>query len=433
MVARASPPALDPEPLDAADPLAAFRDRFVFAEPQLVYFDGNSLGRLPKATADRLASVIGDGWGRELIRGWDHWLAEPERVGDRLAAAVLGVGPGQVIVSDSTTVNLYKLAAAALAARPNRRVVVTDRANFPTDRYVLEGLAEARQGLEIAWLDCDPVDGPLPEDVAAALDAHDGDVALVTLSHVNYRSAAIADMAAITVLAHRAGALTLWDLSHSAGSIVVDLEGAGVDLAVGCTYKYLNAGPGAPAWLFVRRSLQGELRNPIQGWFGRRDQFAMGQGYEPEPGIRAWLTGTPGIPAIVAVDEGVALVEEAGIGRIRDKGIALTEYAIALHDAWLAPLGFELGSPRESARRGAHVAVRRADARDLTAALVGADVVPDFREPDSIRLGLSPLTTSFADVHRGLERIRDLAMRSAGRPGPRDATGIGRGRHTVRR
>lgn len=399
---------LDPEPLDAADPLAPFRNRFVFSDPEIVYLDGNSLGRLPVATAARLTGVVAEEWGGELIRGWGRWLDEALRIGDRLAGAVLGARPGEVVVSDSTSVNFYKLALAALNARPGRRVVVTDRPNFPTDRYVLEGLARDRD-LEIEWLDPDPVDGPQPAEVASAIASHPGDVALVTLSHVNYRSAAIADMAAITALAQDAGALSLWDLSHSAGSIEVDLEGAGADLAVGCTYKYLNGGPGAPAWLYVRGALQAELRNPIQGWFGQRDQFAMGQGYDPEPGIRSWLVGTPGIIGLAAVDEGVGLVAEAGIDRIRAKGIALTEYAIELFDARLAGLGFTLGSPRDPTRRGAHVAIRHADARSMTADLIRGGIIPDFREPDSIRLGLSPLTTSFRDVATGIGRIADLA------------------------
>jgi kynureninase len=400
---------LDPAALDATDPLASFRDRFVFADPALVYLDGNSLGRLPRATVERLGSVAGDEWGGELIRAWDHWIDEPARVGDLLAGEILGARPGEVILSDSTTVNFYKLARAALAARPGRRIVITDRANFPTDRYVLEGLA-ADGSAEIAWLDPDPIEGPELDEIAAVLDEHPGDVALVTLSHVNYRSAAIADMAAITELAHAAGALVLWDLSHSAGSIEVDLEGSQVDLAVGCTYKYLNGGPGAPAWLYVRESLQAELRNPIQGWFGQRDQFAMGQGYEPRPDIGAWLTGTPGMLALAAAEVGIRLVTEAGMDRIRAKGIALTEYAVALVDDRLASHGVTLGSPREPARRGAHVAIRHPDARRLTAGLIDAGVVPDFRAPDSIRLGLSPLTTSFADVARGvaaLERVLD--------------------------
>jgi kynureninase len=406
-VSAVEPASLDPRPLDAADPLASFRDRFAISDPSLVYLDGNSLGMLPRATTDRLTRVGGEEWGGELIRGWDHWLDEPLRVGDRLAEAVLGAGPGEVVVSDSTTVNFYKLALAALDARPDRRTIITDRANFPTDRYVLEGLARQR-GLEIAWLDPDPIDGPQPADVEAATLAHRGDVALVTLSHVNYRSAAIADMAAITTLAHDAGAFALWDLSHSAGSIAVDLEASGADLAVGCTYKYLNGGPGAPAWLYVRRRLQGRLRNPIQGWFGQRDQFAMAQGYEPRPGIGAWLTGTPGILGLGAADEGIRLVAEAGIERIRAKGIALTEYAIALLETRLAPLGFGLGSPRDAARRGAHVAILHPDARRLTAALIDRGVIPDFREPDSIRFGLSPLTTRFRDVEAGVAALAAL-------------------------
>ncbi|HET9522493.1 MAG TPA: kynureninase [Candidatus Limnocylindrales bacterium] len=398
---------LDPGPLDAADPLASFRDRFVRPDPSLVYLDGNSLGRLPQAAAERVRAVVDDEWGRELIRGWDHWLDEPLRVGDLLAMEVLGARPGEVVVSDSTTVNFYKLAFAALAARPARPVVITDRANFPTDRYVLEGLA-AQRSLEIDWLEGDPVEGPQPDDVEAALARHPGTVALVTLSHVNYRSAAIADMAGITSLAHAAGALTLWDLSHSAGSIEVDLEAAGTDLAVGCTYKYLNGGPGAPAWLYVRERLQGELRNPIQGWFGQRDQFAMGQGYDPEPGIRSWLVGTPGILGLAAAEAGIRLVAEAGMAAIRAKGVALTEFAIALVDERLARLGFGVGSPREAARRGAHVAIRHLQANELTTALIARGVIPDFREPDSIRFGLSPLTTSFADVAAGVDALEAL-------------------------
>jgi kynureninase len=398
---------LDPEPLDAADPLASLRDRFVSHEPGLVYLDGNSLGRLPKATAARLAQFVDAEWGGELIRGWEHWIDEPLRVGDKIAAGILGARPGEVVVADSTTVNFYRLALAALEARPGRRIVVTDRPNFPTDRYVLEGLAASR-GLTIAWLDPDQVDGPSVADVAAALDAHPGEVALVSLSHVNYRSAAIADVAAITAAAHDVGALTVWDLSHSAGSIVVDLEGSGADLAVGCTYKYLNGGPGAPAWLYVRAARQAELRNPIQGWFGQRDQFAMGQGYDPAPGIRQWLVGTPGMIALAAVECGVDLTAEAGMARVRAKGVALTEYAIALFDARLAPLGFSLGSPRDSERRGAHVAIRHPEARRLTAGLIQSGVIPDFREPDSIRLGFSPLTTSFRDVATGFARIEEL-------------------------
>jgi kynureninase len=392
--------------LDAADPLASFRDRFVIAEPDLVYLDGNSLGRLPRATAARLQRVVGDEWGRELIRAWDHWIEEPGRVGD-LVAPLVGAAPGEVVVSDSTTVNFYKVALAALNARAGRRVVITDRDNFPTDRYVLEGLA-AERDLEIAWMDPDPVDGPTVDQVVAELEAHRGDVGLVTLTHVNYRSAAIAEMAAITAAAHDTGALVIWDLCHSAGAIEVDLTAAGADLAVGCTYKFLNGGPGSPAWLYVRRELQDELRNPIQGWFGQRDQFAMAQGYDPAAGITQWLTGTPSPIALAGAEEGVRLTADAGMARIRAKGVALTEFAIELVDARLRGLGFSVGSPRDSARRGAHVAIRHPDARRLTRSLIEHRVIPDFREPDTIRFGLSPLTTSFADVARGIDVLEQL-------------------------
>jgi kynureninase len=393
------------ERLDTDDPLGTFRDRFVVEDPAVIYLDGNSLGRLPRATAERLRQFVIDGWGVELVGGWDHWIDLPLEVGDRLASTLLGALPGEVAISDSTTVNLYKLATAAVRARPGRPVIVTDRDNFPTDRYVLEGVAAASGG-EIRWIEGDPVGGVDPADVEAVLG---DDVALVSLSLVNYRSAAIADNRAITRHAHDAGALTLWDLSHAVGVLPIELEATGVDLAVGCRYKYLNAGPGAPAFLYVRQSLQDELGNPIQGWFGQRDQFAMAQGYDPTPGIGAWLTGTPTVMALGAIDEGVRLIADAGIARIRAKAVALTDYAIALHDAWLAPLGFTLGSPREAARRGAHVAVRRVDGAALSDALSANGVVTDYREPDSIRLGLSPLTTRFADVREGIGRLRDLA------------------------
>jgi kynureninase len=401
------PPATDlaeAETLDAADELAGFRGRFVHLDPDLVYFDGNSLGRLPIATAEGLATVVAEGWGGELIRGWDHWLDLPLRVGDAIAGAVVGARDDEVAVTDSTTVNLFRLASAALDARPGRRTIAIARGEFPTDRYVVEGLARTRD-LRIHWIEPDPVEGVTSVDVDVALDE---DVALVILSHVNYRSASIAPMAEITEHARAAGALVLWDLSHAAGSIPIDLTRNGVDLAVGCTYKYLNGGPGAPAFLYVRRELQAELRPPIQGWFAQGDQFAMGPRFEPRGGIGGWLVGTPGILGLVGVETGVAMVAEAGIGRIRAKGIALTEYAIRLFDARLAPLGFELGSPRDPARRGAHVSIRRPDARGLLDRLIAAKVLPDFREPDSIRLGLSPLTTSFVEVRTGIERIVEV-------------------------
>jgi kynureninase len=395
---------LDPAALDAADPLARCIDAFAPAEPGVVYFDGNSLGRPTKVALERIAS-LGDAWAQRLIRGWDEgWLDLPLRVGDQLASGVLGARPGEVAVVDSTTVNLYRVASAALAARPECRTIVIERSEFPTDRYVAEGLARERD-LEIRWLDGDPIEGLSADEIARATRE---DAALLILSAVNYRSAAIVDMPAVTNRAREAGALVLWDLSHAAGSIPVDLEANGIDLAVGCTYKFLNGGPGAPAFLYVRCELQDELRPPIQGWFAQRDQFEMGPSFERAPGIAGWLVGTPSILALTAVQAGVELVAEAGIDAIRAKGIALTEYAIAIADEWLAPLGCSIGSPRDPARRGAQVGIRHPDARRLTAALIERGVIPDFRAPDTIRIGLAPLSTSFADVHRGLAELRKL-------------------------
>ncbi len=391
--------------LDAGDPLAGFRDRFAILDPSLVYLDGNSLGRPPIAALEAVARA-GRAWSEALIRGWtdEAWLDYPMRVGDRLATGVLGAAAGEVAVTDSTTVNLYRLAVAALEARRPRRTVVIERSEFPTDRYVVEGLARERD-LEIRWLEGDPVEGLSTSDIAQALD---GDVAVVILSAVNYRSAAILDIATVTSAARDVGALVIWDLSHAGGSIPVELGANRVDLAVGCTYKYLNGGPGAPGYLYVRRELQDELRPPIQGWFAQRDQFEMGPRFERRRGIGGWLVGTPGVLGLAAAEAGIELTAEAGIDRVRAKGIALTEYAIELLDAWLAPLGFSLGSPRDPARRGAHVSVRHAEAGALTARLIERSIIPDFRAPDSIRLGLSPLTTSFEDVHRGMASLREL-------------------------
>jgi kynureninase len=317
---------------------------------------------------------------------------------------LLGAAPGQVAVADSTTVCFYKLAAAALAARPDRSEIVTDTDNFPTDRYVLESLA-AQHGKRIVWIEADPHAGPDPDQVAAAVGS---DTALVTFSHVSYRSAYILDARAITAVAHAAGALALWDLSHSTGAIPVSLDADGVDLAVGCTYKYLNGGPGAPAYLYVSHRHQGELRQPIWGWLGRRDPFEMAAGYLPGEGIAGMLSGTPPVLALTAAAVGIDLVIEAGIDAIRAKSTALTEYAITLIDAWLAPLGAGVGSPRDPELRGSHVALVHPDARALSAQLIDGGVIVDFRTPDVIRLGLSPLTTRFTDVHDGVARVREL-------------------------
>jgi kynureninase len=396
--------------LDAADPLAPFRDRFLPAPDVVAYLDGNSLGRPPVVTAERLDRFVRDEWGARLIRGWSAegadgaWMEWPERVGDRLAAAALGAGPGQTVVADSTTVLLYKLARAAVDAHPERREIVLDSDNFPTDRYVLEGIA-AERGCELRWIDTDPVTGITPEQVAGVVGP---DTALVLFSQVAYRSGWMADAAAITAVAHDAGALALWDLSHSAGSVELELDAWGVDLAVGCTYKYLNAGPGSPAFGYVRRDLQDVLRQPIQGWMGRRDPFGMGPGYTPAAGLRSVVSGTPPVLAMVPLLAGLEMLEEAGIGAVRAKSQALTGFVLDLVDAWPASYGVRVVSPRDPARRGGHVTLRRTRFRAVLDRLWERGVIPDYREPDGIRIGPAPLSTSFAEVHRGLTVLREL-------------------------
>ncbi|HEY7598847.1 MAG TPA: aminotransferase class V-fold PLP-dependent enzyme, partial [Candidatus Limnocylindrales bacterium] len=297
---------------DTADQLRGLRDAFEIEPTGPIYLDGNSLGRLPRRTVERLERLIRDEWGTQLVGGWEEWIELPARVGDLIGRHFLGARRGEVVVSDSTTVNLYKLAAAALEARPGRHAIVATQDEFPTDRYVLEGLAAAR-GLELRLLETDAVEGVREEDIAAALSE---DVALVCLSLVNYRSSALADMAALNRLARAAGAMMLWDVSHAVGAVPIDLAASGTELAVGCTYKYLNGGPGAPAYLYVRSELQDELRPPIQGWFAQRDQFEMGPSFERRPGIAGWLVGTPPVFALTAAQAGIELVAEAGIGAI---------------------------------------------------------------------------------------------------------------------
>ncbi|WP_250007389.1 kynureninase [Actinoplanes sp. M2I2] len=397
----------DPAALDAADPLASYREEFLTPDDWDVisYLDGNSLGRPLKATAELMAEFIGRQWAGRLIRGWSEgWLEWPLTLGDRLGAIALGAAPGQTVVADSTTVLIYKLARAAVDARPGRRKVLLDTDNFPTDRYVLEGIA-AERGLTLEWISTSPEEGIHPSQVA---DVIDEDTALVLFSHVAYRSGWLADAAAISRIAHDAGALAMWDLSHSVGSVPIELDAWGADLAVGCTYKYLNGGPGAPAFAYLRQGLQEELRQPIHGWMGHRSSFEMGPGYEPAAGSRALLSGTPPILAMVPLHANLDMLESAGIEAVRAKSMRLTEYALELADEWLAPLGMTAGSPRDPERRGGHLTLRKAGSAELIGKLWTDGVIPDFRQPDGLRIGPAPLSTSFAEVHRGLSALRDL-------------------------
>ena len=388
--------------LDAADPLAALRDRFVAAPGVTAYLDGNSLGRPLAGTAEAMAAFVTEQWGGRLIRGWDEsWMAEPQRLGDAIGRVALGAAPGQVLIGDSTTVLLYKAARAAVAARPGRREIVLDAANFPTDRYLLAGIAE-ETGCRLVVLEPPDDAGVTPDDVAAAVGP---DTALVLLSHVAFRSAYVADAAAITRIVHDAGALVLWDLSHSTGAVPVELDAWGADLAAGCTYKYLNGGPGSPAFVYVASRLQSELRQPIQGWLGTADPFRMGERYEPSDGVRRFTSGTPPVLGMLPIGRMVALVEEAGLAAVRAKSVALTSFAIEVWERLLEPEGVRLRSPREPERRGSHVMLAHPAFADLVGRLWARGVIPDFRPPDGLRIGLSPLSTSFAEVLAGLSAV----------------------------
>jgi kynureninase len=391
--------------LDAADPLREFRDRFAIGSDPIAYLDGNSLGRPPKATLQRIRHVVESQWADRLIRGWsEHWMELPTRVGDRLGDVVLGAAPGQTVLADSTSVNLYKLLHAACTLRPDRTEIVIDDTNFPTDRYIVEAVA-AERDRTVRWIAKTSMDGVTEEDLASVLGPS---TAAVVLCHVDYRSSAVADLAGLTRMIHDAGALAVWDVCHSAGVLSIEVDAADVDFAVGCTYKFLNAGPGAPAFLYVADRHLADARQPIAGWIGAEDVFAMAPAYEPAVGIRRMLSGTPNVVGIAAVEEGVRLVAEAGLDRIRHKGSALTELVVGLVDEWLAPAGAELLSPRDATRRGCHVIVHHRDAEAVTERLIGKGVIPDFRNPGLIRLGLSPLTTSYAEAWTGLDVMRGI-------------------------
>lgn len=391
--------------LDARDPLAAFRSEFVLPEGVLAYLDGNSLGRPLRVTRDRLAGFVEGAWAERLIRAWDEeWMDRPTAVGDLIGRTVLGAGPGQTLVGDSTTVLLYKLVRAAVDARPDRVEIIADTENFPTDRFVLAAVA-AETGRTIRWIEPDPAAGVQEAEVAELLSDR---TALVALSHVAYKSAHLADLPGITAAAHRAGALVLWDLSHSAGVVETGLDDADADLAVGCGYKFLNGGPGAPAYAYVARRLQDELTQPIPGWMGHAEPFAMGGAYEPASGIRRFLSGTPPILAMIPMEDMLALIEKAGLPALREKSVRLTEYAITVADEVLAPLGVTVASPRDADRRGAHVTLEHDAMRPVVEQLWRRGVIPDFRPARGLRVGLSPLSTSFGELATALAHVEQL-------------------------
>jgi kynureninase len=394
------------EELDSHDPLAHYRHHFIGSDTPVSYLDGNSLGRPLKRTADDVAAFIRDDWGGRLIRSWDErWLAMPQAIGDQLGRTVLGAAPGQTIIADSTTVVLYKLIRAALAAvaDPDRNELVLDTENFPTARYLVEGIA-LEEGLTLRWIQADPAAGVTVDQVREATGPR---TAVVLLSQIAYRSGHLADLPAITAAVHDAGAVVVWDLCHSAGSVEIGLDDAGVDFAAGCTYKYLNGGPGSPAFAYVNHRHLPSLNQPIWGWMGRKDAFEMAAGYEPAAGIRGFLSGTPAIFGMIAMQGTLDLIEEASMAAIREKSEELTAFAVEVFDSLLSPLGAELATPRDPARRGSHITVDHPGFTKATVeALWDGDVIPDFRAPHGIRVGLSPLSTSFREVLQGMEAMR---------------------------
>ncbi len=392
--------------LDAKEPLAKYRDEFMIVDPSLCYLDGNSLGRMPNKTVDVIENYLRNEWATNLVSGWSEWIDEAQSVGDLVGRASLGAATGQTLCVDTTSVNFYQLCSAAVDARPDRKTVVTDTANFPTDRYILEGICRQRD-LKLVIIDDDDGEEFIsPEMLASVLS---DDVALVSLSVIQYRSGVLHDVAKLTQMARDAGALFVWDASHAVGVVPMQYDRDRVDLAVGCTYKYGNSGPGSPAWLYVSHRIQNELQVPIQGWFAQDDQFAMGQGFDRTSGMRGFQIASPSIIGMRCVTTAFEMIERAGLSAIAQKAAQGTDLMLALHDVWLAPLGFSVVTPRDPKRRGGHISVRHPDARKISEAMrIFGNVIGDFRQPDCIRLAMSPLATSFEEVFDGFERIRDV-------------------------
>ena len=398
--------------LDQNDPLAGYRSKFVITDPNLCYLDGNSLGRLPHATVKAVSDFLSQEWGNEVVTGWSHWIDEAQVAGDLLGRAVLGAGPGQVLVCDTTSVNFYQLCVAAIQARPGRKTVITDAANFPTDRYILKGIAE-QFGLKLIIIDNeDPAIAKNELITAELLEKYmSEDVAMVTFEVIQYRSGARTDIQSVTDLARSYGALVVWDASHAAGAIEMNFDACGVDLAVGCTYKYGNSGPGSPAWLYVNKKIQKELQVPILGWFGNEDQFGMGPDFVKAEGIRGFQIASPSIIGIRGVQVAFAMIEEAGIDVIASKAAIGTQMMIDLYDEWLAPLGYTLLTSRNPKERGGHISIGHPEAARICVALRKfANVIPDYRTPNAIRLAIAPLPTSYVEVWDGFQRIRDLTQ-----------------------
>ncbi|CAG4932346.1 aminotransferase class V-fold PLP-dependent enzyme [Acidithrix sp. C25] len=396
--------------LDDSDQLSCFRDEFVPIEPDLIYLDGNSLGRLPKRSIEIANDVIARQWGVQLIESWKTWIDLSTTLGDRLSQSVLGAKKGEVVVCDSTTINLYKIALSIIKEQRGdkeaRKKIVIEADNFPTDRYIVDSLAQ-EFGLEVITL---PVDDSLTISIDLFEEAFDEDVIFGCFSALSYKSGARIDMAAVNSIAQGVGSRVIWDLSHAGGAVVVDLEGTESQYAIGCTYKYLNAGPGAPAYLYVRSDLIEAMENPIKGWFSQDDQFEMAEKYSPKSGISRFCTGTPNIIGSYLVGAGIDLIAEATIEALEAKGHALGDFFIKGFEVELKDLGFSLASPKDQSLRGSHVSLSHPRARQITSELIDHGVVPDFRTPSLIRFGFAPLYQSFIEISRAIQVIREVTI-----------------------
>ncbi len=397
------------EELDAQDELTAFREEFIIHDPDTIYLDGNSLGRLPKRTIKQMQNVVEYQWGERLIRSWNEgWIQTPTNTGARIAK-LIGAEEDEVLVTDSTSFNLFKLIVAGLRNQSRRKKIVSDVFNFPSDLYIIQGIIDLLNNkFELVLVQSE--DG-ISISSRAIQSAIDEDTAIVSLTHVAFKSAFMYDMAAVTSYAHQMGALVIWDLSHSVGAVPLDMKSCNVDLAVGCTYKYLNGGPGAPAFLYVRRDLQKDLLQPVWGWFAADNPFTFDLQFTPAKDITRFRVGAAPIISMKAVEPALDILLEAGMDRLRKKSCLQTSYLIYLADQWLAPFGFELGTPRQEGQRGSHVSLRHPEGYRITRALIESPppairVIPDFRTPDNIRLGIAPLYTSFKDIHRSMQRMR---------------------------
>jgi len=395
--------------LDKTDPLGSFKGKFFVKDKGLFYLDGNSLGRLPMETINQIDLFLKDEWGVKLVEGWENWINGAEESGDLLAKSVLGADIGEVLVCDTTSINFYQLCSAVVIANKSRKTIITDAANFPTDRYILEGIAK-RFNLKLIIIDNENIDSKeyerlTPELIEPFLS---DDVALVSFQVLQYRSGALNPIKQITQLIRQYGALTVWDASHAAGSVKLDLEKNNIDLAVGCTYKYLCAGPGSPAWLYVRKKIQKNLQVPIQGWFAQKDQFEMGGGFIKNPTIRGFQIASPSIVGLRSVNVICKMIKKAGIDLIAEKAQKGTNLMIELYDAWLKDLGFYLMTPRETSKRGGHISLKHKHAKTIRIAVRKYErVIVDYRVPDQIRIAISPLSMSYYELYKGLKKIRD--------------------------